>query len=58
MVRKLESAKLEEIKNEKREERNGRQKLLKEKWDMVRWLTQYIAKNQERWKIDGEEIRK
>ena len=56
--RKEERAKIAESKNEKRMERKRKQRMLEEKWEMMRWITEYIDQNQERWEVQGKERRK
>ena len=38
-----------ESNNEKRIERKRKQKMLEEKWEMMRWITAFIDENQEEW---------
>jgi hypothetical protein len=38
-------------------ERQHRKKLMEDKWQMMKWLTQYIEENTERWRKE-EKIRR
>ena len=38
-------------------ERKHKKKILEEKWEMMKWLSQYIEDNTERWRRE-EKIRK
>ena len=42
---------------EEKQERKEKKKQLEEKWEMLRWVTTYLEKNQARWEREKEERR-
>ena len=43
---------------QERREKISKKRMLEQRWEMAKWITAYIAENEERWKIEKMEDRK
>ena len=51
-MKKEEKLRMEE---NARKERMRVKKMMKERWEMIRWVTGYLSRNQERWEVEKRE---